>query len=454
MTDRPSPAGQPGTGATTDPERSAPEDALTADAFAVRADQLDAADPIAWCRNEFLAPEEPHGAVSAYLDGNSLGRPLKSTAARVDELIRVGWGTRLIRSWDESWMHLPETLGDQLGRAVLGAAAGQTVVGDSTTVMLYKLLYAAASAARQRDPQRVEIVVDTENFPTDRYVATGIAEQLGLRLVWIRPEAAAGVTVQHLADVLGERTAVVLLSHVAYKSAWLADLPAITAAAHHVGALMLWDLCHSAGVVPIELDEHQVDLAVGCSYKFLNGGPGAPAFGYVAQRHQATLRQPIHGWMGNTDPFAMGPDYAAAPGMRGFVSGTPPVLGMVGIADTVSLIDRVGLPAIRAKSLALTGFVLEWARALLEPLGVRVLTPTDESRRGSHVTLGHPLFRELIPRLWADGIIPDFREPDGIRIGLAPLSTSFREVATALRRLTLELGAGLTSAENATALRS
>ncbi|NNG34453.1 kynureninase [Nakamurella aerolata] len=409
--------------------------------FGVRADQLDAADPIGWCRNEFLAPDERHGAVTAYLDGNSLGRPLKSTATRVDELIRVGWGTRLIRSWDESWMQLPESLGDELGRVVLGAAAGQTVVGDSTTVMLYKLLYAAASAARQRDSQRTEIVVDTENFPTDRYVAAGVAEQLGMRLVWLRPDAAAGVTVEQVAAVLGERTAVVLLSHVAYKSAWLADLPAITAAVHRAGALVLWDLCHSAGAVPIDLDANDVDVAVGCSYKFLNGGPGAPAFGYVARRHQDTFRQPIHGWMGNADPFVMGPEYRAAPGIRGFISGTPPILGMAGIGDTVALIERAGLAQIRAKSLRLTQFVLDWAGALLEPLGVRVLSPTDDERRGSHVTFGHPGFRELIGRLWADGVIPDFREPDGIRIGLAPLSTSFREVATALRRLTLELTA-------------
>ncbi|WEV78715.1 aminotransferase class V-fold PLP-dependent enzyme [Janibacter cremeus] len=393
-----------------------------------RAAELDAGDPLAACREEFLPAE----GLVAYLDGNSLGRPLRATAERMEHLVRHDWGTRLIRSWDEQWMELPLRLGDRIGQVCLGAAYGQTVLGDSTTVMLYKLLRAAVAAA---GPQRPEIVLDTENFPTDRYVAEGIAAETGAELVWLEPDPAKGVTPGLVAGALTDRTGVVLLSHVAYKSAWVADLPAITALAHDAGALVLWDLCHSVGVLPSDLDAHQVDLAVGCSYKFLGGGPGAPAFGYVAARHQERLRQPIQGWMGHAEPFAMGPGYRPGAGMRAFVSGTPSVLGMAGIEDTVDLIERVGLDRVRAKASALGRFVIDGVDELLADHGVRVVSPREDSRRGGHVTIGHPRSRELTRDLWAQDVIPDFREPDGIRLGLSPLSTSFTEVADALSRI-------------------
>ncbi|WP_277455246.1 aminotransferase class V-fold PLP-dependent enzyme [Janibacter sp. DB-40] len=393
-----------------------------------RAAELDAGDPLAACREEFLPAE----GLVAYLDGNSLGRPLRATAERIEHLVRHDWGTRLIRSWDEQWMELPLRLGDRIGQVCLGAAPGQTVVGDSTTVMLYKLLRAAVAAA---GPQRPEIVLDTENFPTDRYVAEGIAAETGAELVWLEPEPAKGVTPELVAGALSDRTGVVLLSHVAYKSAWVADLPAITALAHDAGALVLWDLCHSVGVLPSDLDAHEVDLAVGCSYKFLGGGPGAPAFGYVATRHQERLRQPIQGWMGHAEPFAMGPGYRPGAGMRAFVSGTPSVLGMAGIEDTVDLIERVGLDRVRAKASALGRFVIDGVDEVLADHGVRVISPREDSRRGGHVTIGHPRSREITRDLWAQDVIPDFREPDGIRLGLSPLSTSFTEVADALARI-------------------
>lgn len=393
-----------------------------------RAAELDAADPLAACREEFL----PADGVVAYLDGNSLGRPLRATAERIEHLVRHDWGTRLIRSWDEQWMELPLRLGDRIGQVCLGAGAGQTVVGDSTTVMLYKLLRAAIAAA---GPDRPQVVLDTENFPTDRYVAEGIAAETGVELVWVEPDPAKGVTSDLVAGALTERTGVVLLSHVAYKSAWVADLPAITALAHDAGALVVWDLCHSVGVLPCDLDEHEVDLAVGCSYKFLGGGPGAPAFGYVAARHQERLRQPIQGWMGHAEPFVMGPGYRPGPGMRAFVSGTPSVLGMAGIEDTVDLIERVGLAQVRTKATALGRFVIEAVNTTLAEHGVQVVSPREDERRGGHVTLGHPRSRELCAQLWADGVIPDFREPDGIRLGLSPLSTGFGEVAAALARI-------------------
>ncbi|MCA1780767.1 MAG: kynureninase [Dermatophilaceae bacterium] len=401
---------------------------MTHDDLRERAAELDAADEIAFARDRFVPAGAGSTAVQAYLDGNSLGRPLKATQARINELIEGAWGTRLIRSWDEQWMELPLTLGDRIGEVVLGAASGQTFVGDSTTVMLYKLLRAAVAA----DPSRTQIVIDTENFPTDRYVAEGIAAETGSELVWVEPDPGQGVTPDQVADAVSERTSVVLVSHVAYKSAWIADLAGITRIAHGVGALVLSDTCHSGGVVREDVDATGVDLAVGCSYKFLNGGPGAPAYGYVAARNQDLLRQPIQGWMGHAEPFVMGPGYRPGAGMRRFISGTPPVLGMVGIADTVDLIEEAGLDRIRAKSTALTRFVIDAVDTLLADHGVRVVSPRDDERRGAHVTIAHPSSREICAELWSRDVIPDFREPDGIRLGLAPLSTSFTEVATAL----------------------
>lgn len=396
-----------------------------------RAAVLDTADEIAFARDRFVPMGAGESAVQAYLDGNSLGRPLKATQQRITELIEHAWGTRLIRSWDEQWMDLPITLGDRIGAVVLGAAPGQTFVGDSTTVMLYKLLRAAVAAA----PDRRQIVLDTENFPTDRYVAAGIAAETGSQLVWIEPDPDAGVTPEQVAEAVTEETSVVLVSHVAYKSAWIADLAEITRIAHEVGALVFSDTCHSGGVVREDVDATGIDIAVGCSYKFLNGGPGAPAYGYVAARHHDRLRQPIQGWMGHAEPFVMGPDYHPGTGMRRFISGTPPVLGMVGIADTVDLIEEAGLDRIRAKSIALTRFVIEAVDEHLARHGVRVVSPREDTRRGAHVTIAHPQSRAICAQLWSQDIIPDFREPDGIRLGLAPLSTSFTEVATALEAI-------------------
>jgi kynureninase len=388
---------------------------------------LDAGDPLAAYRDAFILPE----GVVAYLDGNSLGRPLKATRERLAHLIDHEWGERLIRAWDEAWLDRPLALGDQLGRAVLGAAAGQVVIGDSTTVMLYKLTRAALNAR----PGRSEIIADTENFPTDRYILDAVAHETGRVIRWIEPDPAAGVRLAEVEALLSERTALVLLSHVAYKSAYIADLPGITRAAHRSGALVLWDLCHAAGAVDVALDAGEADLAAGCSYKFLNGGPGAPAFGYVAGRLQDELIQPISGWMGHADPFAMGPGYVPAAGIRRFISGTPPILGMAPIADMVRLIEKAGLPAIRAKSVALTEYAIQVADATLAPLGVTVASPRDPAVRGGHVTLDHPRMREAVTELWRRGVIPDFRPPRGLRVGLSPLSTSFAELATALAHL-------------------
>lgn len=395
--------------------------------------RLDAEDPLAALRERFL----PADGVVAYLDGNSLGRPLRAAAERMERFVRADWGTRLIRGWDEGWIDRPRTLGDRIGAAALGAAPGQVVVADSTTVLLYKLARAALDerAAHGRD----EIVVDTDNFPTDRYVVEGIAAERGASLRWIESDPAAGVTPEQVAAAVGPRTALVLLSHVAYRSGFLADGPAITRVAHDAGALVLWDLSHSVGSVPVELDVWGADLAVGCGYKYLNGGPGAPAFGYIAARHTGALRQPITGWFGHRAPFAMGPGHEPAPDVRALLSGTPPVLASVPLECGVELLAEAGIDAVRAKSLRLTTFALDLADTLLARHGVQVASPRDPERRGGHVTLRRSDFAEVNARLWERGVIGDFRAPDGIRIGLAPLSTSFAEVAAGMTALAEEV---------------
>ncbi|WP_370288021.1 kynureninase [Nocardioides sp.] len=387
--------------------------------------QLDATDPLAAHRDLFIGSETD----LVYLDGNSLGRPLRSTAERLGTFVAEEWGGRLIRGWDERWFDLPRTLGDRIGAALLGAAPGQTAVGDSTTVLLYKMVRAAVAA----HPERREIVVDTDNFPTDRYIVEGVARECGLDVVWITPDHTRGVTPELLAPVLGEQTALVLVSHVAYKSGFLADGPALAELTHAAGGWLLLDLSHSTGSVPLELDAWGVDLAVGCTYKYLNGGPGAPAFGYVAARHldSGAFEQPIQGWMGAAEPFRMGPSYEPAPGIRRLISGTPPVLGMLALEDMVGLIESVGMAAVRAQSVALT----EHAIALVDDVlpEVELRSPRPSAERGGHITIGHPRMREVTAALWRRDVIPDFREPDALRIGLSPLSTSFVEVEAGIR---------------------
>ena len=382
--------------------------------------ERDAHDPLAAYRDRFVGAETP----LVYFDGNSLGRPLRVTARRLAAFVEEEWGGRLIRGWDERWFDLPVRVGDDLGRVCLGAAPGQTVIGDSTTVLLYKAMRAAVALR----PARHEIVVDRDNFPTDRYLAEGVARECGLRLRWVDVDTTAGVTTDQVAAAVGPDTALVLLSSVAYRSAWLADAAAITALTHEAGGLVLWDLSHAAGAVPLALDAWDVDLAVGCSYKYLNGGPGSPAFVYVAERLLDDLVQPIPGWVGHAEPFLMGPEWEPARGVRRMLSGTPPVTGMLAISDMLALIEQAGIESVRAKSVALTEYAVELARQLLDPLGVTLAAPRDPERRGGHVTFSHPAMREVVARLWERDVIPDYRDPHGLRIGLSPLSTSFTEV--------------------------
>ncbi|WP_435302741.1 kynureninase [Microbacterium testaceum] len=397
--------------------------------FEAEAQRLDAADALAPHRDAFVGSDSS----LVYFDGNSLGRPPRATAERLARFVTEEWGGRLIRGWDEAWMELPFVIGDRIGALALGAASGQTVIGDSTTVLLYKMLRAALDAQTARDPERVEIVVGRDDFPTDRYLVEGIAAERGARVVWIDVDTTRGVDADLLRAAVGPRTAVVLLSHVSYRSGFLADGAELTAVAHRAGALVLWDLCHSAGSVPVELDAWGADLAVGCTYKYLNGGPGSPAFAYVAARHHAALTQPVQGWMGAADVFSMGPLYRPADGMRRFLSGTPPVLAMIAMQDTLDLLDDAGIGAVRAKSVALTEFAVRVADGILSPLGVRLASPRDPAERGGHVTLSHPAMRAVTARLWKGDVIPDYRDPHGLRIGLSPLSTSFSETLTGMR---------------------
>lgn len=399
------------------------------DAWALRAAELDAADPLRSYAEEFLSAE--NSDVVAYLDGNSLGRPLRATAEKMAAFIHDEWAGRLIRGWTDGWLDRPMDLGDRLGELALGAAPGQVVLGDSTTVWLYKLARSGVAAR----PGRTEIVVDTDNFPTDRYVMDGIAAELGLTVRWVATDPELGLTPELLAPALGPKTALVVFSHVAYRSGYLADARALTEITHRAGGLVLADLSHSVGSVPVELDEWGVDLATGCGYKYLNGGPGAPAFGYVRAEHQASMSQPIWGWLGRKDAFDMGAGYEKADGIRGFVSGTPPILGLVPLAASLEQLGRATMAAVRAKSVELTTFAVDIADDWLAPLGVRLATPREPAARGGHVTLQRSGFRAITDQLWDQGVIPDYRNPDAIRIGLAPLSTTFAEVHRGLAAL-------------------
>ena len=392
-------------------------------------DVLDAADPLAAFRDRFVIDAD----LVAYLDGNSLGRVPKATVERLETFVREEWGSRLIRGWDDSWVDLPVTVGDELGAALLGAATGQTLIADSTSVNIYKLLHAAVGLRPGRD----EIVIDATNFPTDRYLVESVAAARGLTVRWLRPDLIDNVTVQVLAEALSERTAVVVLCQVDYRSGTLLDLPTLTALAHDAGALVLWDLCHSAGVLPVGLDAAQADFAVGCTYKYLNSGPGSPAFLYVAERHVAEVMQPITGWFSAADLFARSDTYEAAPTIRRMLSGTPAIAGIVAVQEGVRLIAEAGVDAIRTKSEALTAYTIE----LLDAAGLEIATPRDPALRGSHVTVRHPDARSITDQMIARGVVPDFREPDLIRLGLSPLSTSFAEVEAGVRVL-VDVAAG------------
>ena len=411
-------------------------------ALRARAAVLDDADPLAAYTAHFV----PGDDLAAYLDGNSLGRPVASVPDALGNFVRTEWAGRLIRGWDELWLTRAEELGDRIGAACLGAASGQTIVADSTSVLIFKLLRAAIAARGDENITsdnggsngiRNEIVMLSDEFPTDRFILERLADDHGLTVRWVDAPLDAGITPELAAEAVSERTIAAMFSGVAYRSSWWADMPAVTATVQAAGALMIWDCSHAVGSVPLEFDAWGVDYAVGCSYKYLNGGPGAPAWAYVAERHQATLRNPIPGWLGAANPFSMTEGYAPAAGVRSLVSGTPPIVGMVALAEMLTLIESAGMGAIREKSTALTEYAIELIDVLIP--GATVSTPRDATRRGSHVTVEHPNSAVAVERLWAQGVIPDFRYPSGVRIGLSPLSTSFAEVERGIRALAAAL---------------
>jgi kynureninase len=392
------------------------------------AERLDREDPLAPFRDRFVI-DDPE---LLYLDGNSLGRLPRQSLERLRTVVEQEWGRRLIRSWNERWMDLPARVGDLIGQRLLGAAPGQVVVSDSTSVNLYKLAVAALDAR----PGRTVIVSDRDNFPSDRYVLEGLAAARGLRLELADFDELRGPTAAAVAPLVDERTALVSLSHVDYRSGALADMAGINALAHDAGALTLWDLCHSVGSVPVELDADGADLAVGCTYKYLNAGPGAPAFLYVRAEHLERLRQPIWGWFGQRDQFAMGQGYAPAPDVSRFLVGTPQVLGVALVEEGAGLLAEAGIQRLRAKGMALTELLVALHDAWLAPLGLTLASPRDAAARGSHVAIAHPdayrICRALVEKA---GVIPDFRAPDRIRLGLAPVTTRFTDVWDAMDRL-------------------
>ncbi len=390
------------------------------------AESLDAADELAGFRDRFVRAD--HDVV--YLDGNSLGPLPVRTQARIAEVVDQEWGIGLVRSWDK-WIQLPRQAGDMVGEHLVGAAPGQVLVCDSVTVNLYKL----ASAALDYQAGRDVIITDDDNFPTDRYVLQGIAAQRGAELRMIHTDMDQGVSAEALAEALDERTALVSLSHVAYRSGALADMRGLTERIHAVGALALWDLCHSVGAVPVELDASGADLAIGCTYKYVNAGPGAPAFLYVRDGIQDQLRQPIWGWFAQRDQFAMGPGYDPAPGIDAYLTGTPQIVGTVGVEEGARLLGEAGMTRLRAKGTELTRYLIALADELLAPLGFAIASPRDDARRGAHVTLRHDDAWQISQALIRENVIGDYRTPDRIRLGPAPITSRFVDVWTAIDTL-------------------
>ncbi len=393
------------------------------------AEALDAADPLAGFRARFAGADETAADRLLYLDGNSLGRMPLATPAAVTRVIEQDWARGLVGSWAQ-WIGTASRLGDDLGAGVLGAGPGQVLVGDSTTVNLYKLV-AAGAAAR---PDRDVLVCTADDFPTDRYVVAGVAGARGMTVREIDADIDEGFDLGVLAAALDERVAVVVLSLVAYRSGALADVAEVTRLVHEAGALLLWDLSHAVGAVPVDLDVTGADLAVGCTYKYLNGGPGAPAFLYVRRELQDELRSPIQGWFGQRDQFEMGPAYEPAEGIERFGVGTPPVMGMAAVEVGAGLVAEAGIGALAAKGRTMTDLVVALGDEWLAPAGVALASPRKSAHRGSHVTFHHPQAWQLTQALVDRGVVPDFRTPDRVRLGPAPLYTRFVDVWDAMDR--------------------
>jgi kynureninase len=396
---------------------------------AAYARELDRQDELAAFRDEFVIED----AELIYLDGNSLGRLPRRSAARMRESVEREWGQRLIRGWGEGWFSAPQRVGAKIAR-LIGAAPDEVLVGDSTSVNFFKLVMAALEAR----PRRRTVVTDDLNFPSDIYILQGALRLAGAEHRLEIVPSADGQTVagDRLATAIDERTALVTLSHTAFKSGWVYDMHTVTELAHRAGALVLWDLSHSVGALPLALGDAGVDLAVGCTYKYLNGGPGAPAFLYIRRDLQESLLSPIWGWFGQRGQFDFALTYEPGPGVQRFLAGTPPILSLAPVETGVDLILEAGIERLRAKSMRQTDYLIGLWEALLAPLGVELNSPRDARVRGSHVSLGHPeglrIDRALIEEV---RVIPDFRYPDNIRLGIAPIYTTYAEIHEAVQRL-------------------
>jgi kynureninase len=379
---------------------------------------LDAQDALAAFRDRFLSD-----GATIYLDGNSMGRLPKAAVPRLREMAEHEWGTILVRGWTESgWMESPWRVGDRVGE-LIGASPGEVLVADTTSVGLFRLM---TSVLRARTQRRV-IVTERSNFPTDLYIASGVADLLGCEVRAVERAA--------LRDALDGDTALLMLTEVDFRTGERHDMGALTEAAHTAGALVLWDLSHSAGAVEIRLNHHKVDLAVGCGYKYLNGGPGSPAYLYIATALQEELRNPIQGWLGHDNPFLFDSEYRRAPGMRGWMSGSPPVLAIGALAIGVDIQLEAGTHAVGEKAALLTEVFIRLAHARLDPLGFEVATPSSPERRGAQVSLRHGDGLAIVRAVADRGVIGDFRPPDMCRFGLAPLYTRFVDLWDAVERI-------------------
>ena len=395
---------------------------------------LDAQDPLRPLRDLFTIPPDV-----IYLDGNSLGVMPKAAPARVAAAVSQEWGSGLIRSWNTAgWFQLPQMLGDKIAQLV-GAAPGEVVATDSTSINLYKVLSAALNIAAQDAPQRKIIVSERSNFPTDLYIAEALCKERGLRLQLVEPEG--------IAAALTPDVAVLMLTHVNYRTGAMHDMAAVTAAAHIAGALTVWDLAHSAGAVPVDLNGADAAFSIGCGYKYLNGGPGAPAFVWVNPRHAGRFWQPLAGWWGHAAPFEFTPDYRPAPGITRYLCGTQPILSMTALdcgLDTVLAAQPLGgMAALRAKSLALTDLFMALVEERCAGHGLRLVTPRSHAQRGSQVCLsrGEGAYA-MVQALIARGVIGDYRAPDILRFGFTPLYIGFEDVWNAVEHLKQVLDSG------------
>ncbi len=393
---------------------------------------LDAGDPLASLRDLFSLPD---GVI--YLDGNSLGALPRATAERIQQVVHDQWGRDLIRSWNSAgWMTLSQRIGDKIARLV-GAGAGELVVADSTSVNLYKALCAALDIVRADAPQRRVILSEASNFPTDLYIAESVARERGLELRLAQAD--------ELAQRLDEHTAVLLLTHVNYRTGRMHDMAALTQAANSAGALTIWDLAHSAGAVPVDLSAARADFAIGCGYKYLNGGPGAPAFVWASPRHADRFTQPLTGWIGHAAPFEFSTGYRPASGNSRFLCGTPPVLSMAALdcgVDTVLAAEPLGgLPALRTKSLKLSHLFAEQVTQGCPEL--TLVSPREDAQRGSQVCFAHPeIGYPVMQALIARGVIGDFRAPEILRFGFTPLYLRYVDVFDATVHLQQVLDSG------------